>query len=47
MVQLAYNLWKESRAEAVVVISNKQVTQQIVFGLEIRGVAAYGPIFDS
>ncbi|KAK1770785.1 hypothetical protein QBC33DRAFT_216703 [Phialemonium atrogriseum] len=33
--------------EAVVVISNQKVTRKVVYGLESRGVAAYGAIFDS
>jgi hypothetical protein len=35
------------QCEAVVVISNQPVTRKIVYGLESRGVAAYGAIFDS
>ncbi len=33
--------------EAVVIISNQKVTREVVFGLESRGIAAYGAIFDS
>lgn len=33
--------------EAVVIISNQKVTRKVVYGLEARGVAAYGAIFDS
>jgi hypothetical protein len=33
--------------EGVVVISNQRVTKKVVYGLESRGVAAYGAIFDS
>jgi hypothetical protein len=44
---MAYRLYRESGAEAVGVISNKKVTQQLVYRLESRGVPAYGPVFDS
>lgn len=33
--------------EAVVIISNQKVTEKVVYGLESRGVPAYGAIFDS
>jgi hypothetical protein len=35
------------KAEAVVVISNQRVTKKVVYGLEARGMPAYGAIFDS
>lgn len=35
------------QCEAVVVISNQKVTKKVVYGLESRGVPAYGAIFDS
>nr|ABW87261.1 transmembrane protein 1 [Alternaria brassicicola] len=47
MSLLAYRVYKESDAEAVLVISNKRFTQQIVFDMEKRGIPAYGAIFDS
>ncbi len=47
LAQLAYQLYRESGAEAVAVISNKKVTQQLVYRLESRGVPAFGPVFDS
>ncbi|MCJ1357054.1 MAG: hypothetical protein MMC33_007050 [Icmadophila ericetorum] len=34
-------------AEAVFIISNPKVTRKVVYGMESRGVAAYGAIFDS
>lgn len=48
-------LWKgvdgkgkgKGMCEAVVVISNQAVTRKVVYGLESRGVPAYGAIFDS
>jgi hypothetical protein len=33
--------------EAVVIISNQKVTKKVVYGLESRGITAYGAIFDS
>ena len=33
--------------EAVCVIANQKVTQMVVRGMEVRGMAAYGAIFDS
>ena len=47
LVAITYRLYKEYEAEAVVVISNPRVTRKIVYGMETRGVPAYGPIFDS
>ncbi|KAJ8110327.1 hypothetical protein OPT61_g6806 [Boeremia exigua] len=47
MSLLTYRLYKDSGAEAVLVISNKRFTQQIVFDMEKRGIPAYGAIFDS
>jgi hypothetical protein len=44
---LAYQLWKESGAEAVCVISNKRFTTSTVYAMESRGIPAYGAIFDS
>ncbi|KAK3358701.1 hypothetical protein B0T25DRAFT_449548 [Lasiosphaeria hispida] len=35
------------QCEAVVIISNQKVTKKVVYGLETRGVPAYGAIFDS
>jgi hypothetical protein len=47
MSLMAYQLYKESGAEAVLVISNKRFTTQIVYDMEQRGVPAHGAIFDS
>lgn len=47
VVALAYSMYKESGSEAVVVMSNPAVTKKVVYGLEARGVPAFGPIFDS
>ena len=38
---------KGSEYEAVFVVSNQKVTEDVVFALEARGVPAFGPIFDS
>ena len=47
MPAVTWQLLKESGAEAVFVISNPKVTGLVVYAMESRGVAAYGPIFDS
>lgn len=47
LVQEAYNLYRDSHAEAVFVISNPAVTRKIVFGLESRGIPTFAPIFDA
>jgi hypothetical protein len=47
LVRLAYTAYREFDAEAVICISNKKTTWEIVEQLEIRGVPAYGAIWDS
>jgi hypothetical protein len=47
MVALTYKLYIESGAEAVFCISNPRLTKKIVYGMESRGVPAFGPIWDS
>ena len=47
MVALTYHLYLESKAEAVFVISNPSLTRKVVYGMESRGIPAYGPIWDS
>jgi hypothetical protein len=47
VLQLAYAAYAESGAEAVVCVSNRTVTSQVVHGLERRGIPAFGPIWDS
>ena len=47
MVKLAYAAYEEFNAEAVIVIANQKLTQQVVFGLESRGIPAFGAIWDS
>jgi hypothetical protein len=47
VLKMAYSLYVESKSEAVVIISNPALTEQVVFGMESRGVPAYGAIWDS
>jgi hypothetical protein len=47
IVMETYKLYPESGADVVYVISNPKVTGKVVLGMETRGIAAYGPIFDS
>ena len=42
--------WREvnlTGAEAVIIIANEKITKKIVYGLESRGIPAYGAIWDS
>ncbi|KAL1968641.1 hypothetical protein VTN77DRAFT_1467 [Rasamsonia byssochlamydoides] len=47
MLPIVRRLVGDFEAEAVCVISNPVLTKNLVFGLEARGVPAFGPIFDS
>ncbi|KAF5356578.1 hypothetical protein D9758_008246 [Tetrapyrgos nigripes] len=47
MIKLTWQLVQESNAEAVFIISNPKITRKVVYGMESRGIAAYGAIFDS
>lgn len=47
LVTLAYQVYHESGAEAVLVISNPKLTRKVVYGMESRGVPGFGPIWDS
>ena len=47
MVALTYHLFRESNAEAVFAISNPSLTRKVVYGMESRGIPAYGPVWDS
>jgi hypothetical protein len=47
LTQLAYRACKETGAEAVICVSNKQTTLRVVSELQERGIPAYGPIWDS
>lgn len=44
---VTYGAYRDTGAEAVVVISNPKVTKDIIYDLEKREVPAYGAIFDS
>lgn len=47
LVRLAYAAYREFAAEAVICISNKKTTWEVVEQMEIRGIPAYGAIWDS
>lgn len=47
VLQLAYDAYVETGAEAVICVSNRTVTVSVVHGLEQRGIPAFGPIWDS
>ncbi len=47
MLRLAYRAYITSGAEAVICVSNKKLTWQVVHGLERRGIPAFGPVWDS
>ncbi|KAK1975578.1 amino acid adenylation domain-containing protein [Colletotrichum cereale] len=47
LVQLAYNVYKESGAECVAIISNGPTVNKFVYQMESRGIPAFGPIWDS
>ena len=47
IVALTYHLYLESKAEAVFCISNPHLTRKVIYGMESRGVPAFGPIWDS
>lgn len=47
LVKLAYEAYTSFDAEAVICISNKKLTWQVVYGMESLGIPAYGAIWDS
>ena len=47
MVALTFELYHDFDAEAVFIISNPKLTRKVVYGMESRGIPAYGAIFDS
>jgi ferredoxin-NADP reductase len=47
LLEVAWRMYREERADAVFVLSNEKVVKAVVGGLEGRGVSAYGPIWDS
>lgn len=47
LTELAYQAYRDSGAEAIICISNKDATMRLVTELQRRGVPAFGPIWDS
>ncbi|WP_299709524.1 hypothetical protein [uncultured Tenacibaculum sp.] len=47
LVKLAYKAYKDFNAEAVICISNQNLTQKVVHSMEYIGIPAYGAIWDS
>lgn len=47
LVKLAYKAYIEFNAEAVICISNQNLTKKVVYEMESRGIPAYGAIWDS
>lgn len=47
LTKMGYNVAIASGAEAVIIIANEKITKKVVYGLESRGIAAYGAIWDS
>lgn len=47
LVELAYSACIAHDAEAVICIANQKLTRQVVYGMESRGIPAYGAIWDS
>ena len=47
LLRLAYAAYRNSEAEAVICVSNKKITWEVVHGLERRGIPAFGPVWDS
>lgn len=47
LLRLAHQAYRDFDAEAVICISNKRTTWHVVEGMELRGVPAYGAIWDS
>ncbi|KAI5461044.1 hypothetical protein BGZ63DRAFT_357001 [Mariannaea sp. PMI_226] len=46
LVRMGFNMAQNFGAEAVIVIANESVTKKIVYGLETRGILAFGAIWD-
>lgn len=47
MVALSLDAVRDFRAEAVICISNQKLTRKVVYGMESRGIPAFGAIWDS
>lgn len=45
--EVSYQAYVDSGADAVIIVSNRSVTAEVVRGFERRGVPAFGPIWDS
>lgn len=47
LVRMGFNMAKNFDAEAVIIIANEKITKKVVYGLQTRGMPAYGAIWDS
>ena len=47
LVQLIYEIYRASEAEAIFCVSNRKLTRKVVYEMESRGIPAFGPIWDS
>lgn len=47
LLEVAKKVLEDFEAEAVFVLSNETVTKEVVHGLEMQGLRAFGPIWDS
>jgi hypothetical protein len=47
MLAVTWRLLKESGSEAVAIVSNKTLTDKVVYGIETRGYPAFGALWDS
>lgn len=47
LVRMSYNLAKSFGAEAVIIIANEKISKKVIYGLQTRGMPAYGAIWDS
>ncbi|KAF4119364.1 Acyl-CoA synthetase (AMP-forming)/AMP-acid ligase II [Geosmithia morbida] len=47
LVRMGYNMAQNFGAEAVIIIANEKITKKVVYGLQTRGMPAYGAIWDS
>ncbi|CAH0017627.1 unnamed protein product [Clonostachys rhizophaga] len=47
LVRMGYNMARGFGAEAVIIIANEKITKKVVYGLQTRGIPAYGAIWDS
>jgi len=47
LLPMTHGVYRDFAAEAVLVVSNKTTTWRLVHGLEVLGVPAFGPIWDS